>query len=61
VEIKSGQTINRAFFKGLDFWRTLAGKTAGQAGLIYGGESRQTRSDVTILPWQDMDPEQIVI
>jgi len=60
VEIKSGQTINRDFFKGLDFWRTLAGENAGQAWLIYGGESRQTRSDVTILPWHDIDTERIV-
>ncbi len=61
VEIKSGQTINQDYFKGLDFWRKLAGETAGQAWLIYGGDSRQRRSDVTVLPWHEIKAEQIVI
>ncbi len=61
LEIKSGQTINRDYFKGLEFWRKLAGETAGKAWLIYGGDSRQTRTDVTVLPWHEIDAEQIVI
>ncbi len=61
LEIKSGQTINKDYFKGLDFWRELAGKIAGKAWLVYGGNSRQTRTDVTILPWFEIDAEQIVI
>ncbi len=61
LEIKSGQTINRDYFKGLDFWRKLASETAGKAWLIYGGDTLQTRSDVTILPWHKIDPEKIVI
>jgi len=61
LEIKSGQTINRDYFKGLEFWKKLAGESAGKAWLIYGGDSRQTRSDVTILPWFEIDAEQIVI
>ena len=61
LEIKSGQTINRDYFKWLDFWRKLAGKTAGKAWLVYGGEIRQSRTDVTILPWFEIDAEQIVI
>jgi len=61
LEIKSGQTINRDYFKGLDFWRKLAGKTAGKAWLIYGGDIQQTRTDVTILPWFEIDAEQIVM
>ncbi len=59
LEIKSGQTINPDYFKGLDYWRKLAGKTAGKAWLIYGGDIRQTRSDVTVLPWFEIDTEQI--
>ncbi|GMR21688.1 MAG: ATP-binding protein [Gammaproteobacteria bacterium] len=61
LEIKSGQTINRDYFKGLDFWRKLAGETAGPAWLVYGGDTRQMRSDVTILPWNEIDPEQVVM
>ncbi len=61
LEIKSGQTINQDYFKGLEFWQKLAGETAGKGWLVYGGDSRQIRSDVTILPWFEIDAEQIVI
>jgi predicted AAA+ superfamily ATPase len=61
LEIKSGQTINRDYFKGLDFWQKLAGESAGKAWLVYGGDTRQTRSNVTILPWNKINPEQIVV
>ena len=60
-KIKSGQTINTDYFKGLDFWRKLAGETTGQAWLVYGGDARQSRSDVTVLPWHEINSEQIVI
>ncbi|MCP3954868.1 MAG: ATP-binding protein [Desulfobacterales bacterium] len=61
LEIKSGQTINQDYFKRLDFWRELASETAGQAWLIYGGDTRQTRSDVTILPWHEINPRKIIM
>ncbi|QYZ67897.1 MAG: DUF4143 domain-containing protein [Gammaproteobacteria bacterium (ex Lamellibrachia satsuma)] len=61
LEIKSGQTINKGYFKGLEFWQKLAGKTAGKAWLVYGGDSRQMRSDVTVLPWHEINSERIVM
>lgn len=61
LEIKSGQTINQDYFKGLEFWQKLAGDTAGKAWLVYGGDSRQIRSDVTVLPWHEINSEQVVI
>jgi len=61
LEIKSGQTINKDYFKGLNFWRKLAGETAGQAWLVYGGDTRQSRSDVTVLPWYEINSARIVI
>lgn len=61
MEIKSGQTINKDYFKGLEFWNNLAGDNAGKAWLVYGGDSRQTRSDVTVLPWYEINSEQIVM
>ena len=60
LEIKSGQTINKDYFKSLEFWRKLAGEAAGKAWLIYGGDSQQSRTDVTILPWFEIDAEKIV-
>ena len=61
LEIKTGQTINQDYFKGLNFWRKLAGETSGQAWLVYGGDTRQSRSDVTVLPWYEINSEQIVM
>ncbi len=61
LEIKSGQTINQDYFKGLAFWQKLAGESAGKAWLIYGGNSVQTRSDVAVLPWHEINPEQIIM
>ena len=61
LEIKSGQTINKDYFRGLEFWQNLAGETAGKAWLVYGGTSRQIRSDVTVLPWYEINFEQIAL
>lgn len=61
LEIKSGQTINKDYFKGLEFWQKLAGETAGKTWLVYGGDARQSRSDVTVLPWSEISSERIVI
>jgi hypothetical protein len=61
LEIKPGRTINKDYFKGLEFWKKLAGETAGKAWLVYGGDSRQVRSDVSVLPWYEINSEQIVI
>jgi len=60
TEIKSGQTINGDYFRGLEFWRNLAGEAAGQLWLVYGGDNRQVCSNVTVLPWHEMLPEQVV-
>ncbi len=59
LEIKSGQTINKDYFKGLEFWRKLAGETTGKAWLVYGGDTRQIRSDVNVLPWSEINAEKI--
>ena len=48
IEIKSGQTVTRDYFTGLNRWLNLAGKAAGDLTLIYGGvESYQ----VKLLGW----------
>ena len=61
LEVKAGQTVNKDFFKGLAFWQRLAGETAGKAWLIYGGDVPQMRSNVTVLPWFQMETEKIVV
>lgn len=54
LEIKSGETINASFFDGLENWLFLAGKRAGQAYLIYGGEGAQTRQAIKVVPWKQL-------
>jgi hypothetical protein len=52
VEIKSGQTLVRDFFSGLERWRRLAGEAAGRPWLVYGGSERQRRTEVEVVPWE---------
>lgn len=54
VEIKSGRTVAADFFRGLDQWRSLAGKVAGDSWLIYGGERSQQRREHRVVPWADI-------
>ncbi|WP_019558154.1 ATP-binding protein [Thioalkalivibrio sp. ALE12] len=51
VEIKSGQTLNRDFFTGLERWTALAGDMARSPTLIYGGEGAHQRKGVRVLGW----------
>ena len=55
MEIKSGRTVNRDFFKGLEYWGELAGESAGPLWLVYGGESGQSRSGIGVVPWGELD------
>ena len=54
VEIKSGETITESYFKGLNHWLKLAGRDAGHPFVVYGGNKKQQRSHVTVLPWQEV-------
>lgn len=52
IEIKSGETINEDYFKGLRQWSKISGQTNGGA-IIYAGDTIQKRSDnMTVLPWK---------
>ena len=53
VEIKSGQTINQDYFKGLQKWIGLAGSSAVKPALIYGGKQSATQSGIKIYTWFD--------
>jgi predicted AAA+ superfamily ATPase len=51
-EIKSGATIAKDFFKGLDFWNQLAQKKeSSPSALIYGGNNSTTRKGNNIHSW----------
>jgi len=48
VEIKSGATINSDYFKGLRTFVSRPASPPGTCALVYDGQQRQRRSDVTI-------------
>jgi uncharacterized protein len=51
IEIKSGMTITRDYFKGLiHFAKVFEKRMPRGSGLVYGGEAAQKRTDVTIVP-----------
>ena len=54
LEIKSGQTVARDFFAGLDYWRRLIGEAAAPAALVYGGDRTYRRQDVTVYSWASL-------
>ena len=51
IEMKSGQTINSEFFKGLEYWRKLTGLADSPSALIYGGDSPTMFKGTSVLPW----------
>ncbi len=51
VEIKSGQTINRDFFKNIEHWMSLAKGLATYPTLIYGGDLEMIRQGIRVLGW----------
>jgi len=53
IEIKSGKTITKDYFKGLDYWNNLTGFTGGR--VIYGGSQYQKRSHgVKVIPFTSL-------
>ena len=51
LEVKSGQTLNRDFFKGLQKWSTLAGTDSIRPTLVYGGDQRTETLGIAVFPW----------
>ncbi len=54
IEIKSGQTVTRDYFTGLNRWLNLAGKAAGDPTLIYGGVESYRRNKIKLLGWNSI-------
>ena len=54
IEIKSGATVNRDYFKGLKLFASKLPEPPQQMMLVYDGENHQKRSDVTVWPTGDI-------
>ncbi len=55
IEIKSGKTVTRDFLSGLEKWLALAGDTALNPTLIYGGTDNYRHKGIHIMGWRDID------
>lgn len=54
IEIKSGQTVTRNYFQGLDrFYKVVADRVKGGV-VLYGGTKHQSRSDWEAWPVKDL-------
>ena len=53
VEIKSGETIGRDFFRGLDGLDAVPGFPELRRALVFGGDQRQERSRTLVVPWRE--------
>ena len=51
IEIKSGQTVNRDFFRGLDYWRSYHENEETRSWLVYGGKEEHSRRNTTVISW----------
>ena len=55
IEIKSGQTINSDWLKGLKYWQALTKQLDGNSYVIYGGDEVQNRSEgIVIQSWREI-------
>ena len=52
VEIKSGKTVAKDFFSGLEKWLSLAGAKATNPTLIYGGSQDFQHKGISVRGWQ---------
>jgi len=59
VEIKSGATITADFFKGLNYFRELAGDRVENAWLIYGGREQRRQEGALVYGWQSLIHERL--
>lgn len=55
IEIKSGATVNRDYFKGLNYFSDLDSSTITSGAVIYGGDHAQQRGAWQICPLKNME------
>lgn len=53
IEIKSGETINSDFFKGLKYYGNLSALSKEKRFLIYGGLKNYRRTAAKVLSWKN--------
>jgi hypothetical protein len=51
IEVKSGHTIAKDFFKGLNFWEILSNNPSAPAALIYAGNRSFHQKNTAVYSW----------
>ncbi|MBA3051644.1 ATP-binding protein [bacterium] len=52
IEIKSGKTVSADYFKNINYWLKISGKSINDAYVIYGGEISQKRTAGNLFSWR---------
>lgn len=58
IEVKSGQTVDPSFFKGLKNLKRLSGEVKNSY-LIHGGEETRRQEGVEVVGWRDVDSVEV--
>ncbi|WP_231289292.1 DUF4143 domain-containing protein [Rickettsia bellii] len=53
IEVKASKTIIQEFFKGINYWSSLANQEKGY--LVYTGDTEQIRGNIEVLPWNKIN------
>jgi predicted AAA+ superfamily ATPase len=51
IEVKSGHTIAKDFFNGLNFWKTLSNNPSAPTALIYAGNRSLYQKNTAVYSW----------
>ncbi|MBN1102057.1 MAG: ATP-binding protein [Deltaproteobacteria bacterium] len=54
IEVKSGQTVNSDYFKGIDYWLELARPPKPRACLVYAGKENHKRKETEVVSWRNL-------
>ncbi|MGC9330869.1 MAG: ATP-binding protein [Bacteroidales bacterium] len=54
IEIKSGMTLQKEYFKNLKYWQKLSGESPENCYVIYGGKENYSTGKGSFVSWQDL-------
>ena len=54
IEIKASTTVLEDFFQNLFRWQKISEESAKHCYLIYAGDSKMQRKEISILPWNEI-------
>ncbi len=55
IEIKSGRTVDSAYFDELRYWNKLAETDGSENIVIYGGDENQSRTAGRVMSWRSLE------